>query len=143
MSVDPASIAGEIEAAVAETRAADAKASAILTAAGLVAAGYTAAATVGRQHEGVVTWLIVAGVAAIVASLLLLLIALRPRIPSRCDIRLWYGPYRRGDHPSDERIVAELARIAWYKHRRIRVATDSLIVAIALGGMALVYELLT
>ena len=110
-----------VEAARGETRAADGKANALLTAAAVIVTAQTIAAAVDLPP--VPRALLALSVAPVVAALVLLLLAIRPRTDG-------YGEL----HGEDEaRMVYQIAK---HKYRVIRRAVDALVCAVALAGAA-------
>jgi hypothetical protein len=135
----------QIDRAVAHTAAADAKAGALLTAAGLLAAVYTA--LVVGPGAGMPAWL--AGMAAaatvpIVVALVLLLLALRPRLSTGRDPTSFinYGPTAELKPDLVVRRDAVVG-IAARKYRFIAAAVDFLIGAVVTGAAVVVTALLT
>lgn len=136
-----------------EIERADAKAAVLLTLVGLVLAGVVALAARPAGPAAVVLW---CSAAPITASVLLLLLAVRPRLTRSPAPGTWLWAARVGPTTLVESSVdgegapwaaacdvCLLARIAHAKYVRIRVAVDLLIGGLVVLGAALVIAVVT
>jgi hypothetical protein len=136
----------EIDAAISHTASADAKAGALLTAAGLLAAVYTAlAAGPGGSMPAWLAMMAAVATTPVAAALVLLLLALRPRLSASQDLTSFvaYGRQPMGrlddepEHFEPRTLIIRrhvVAHIATRKYRLIAVAVDCLIGAVVAGA---------
>jgi hypothetical protein len=142
----------QIDAATSHTASADAKAGALLTAAGLLAAVYTALATgPGASMPSWLSILAAAATAPVAAALVLLLLALRPRLSASQDTTSFinYGRQPVGQlhrqQPAPQTLAIRrhiVANIATRKYRLVAVAVDCLIGAVVAGAAVVAIALL-